>query len=56
MRARRDGKGTDTVRGCERTGTGWKRDVNGAGAERDENGAGRGLNGTERERDWMERC
>ena len=54
-RARRDGKGTDTVRGRERTGTGWERDVNVAGAERDGNGAGRGLNGTERERDGMER-
>ena len=42
---RRDGYDTD-----------WERDVNGAGAERDGNGAGRGLNGTERERDGMERC
>ena len=40
-KARRDGKGTDTVRGRERTGTGWERDVNGAGAERDGKGTKR---------------
>ena len=28
-RARRDRKGTETVRGRERTGTGWEREVNG---------------------------
>ena len=38
-------KGTETVRGRERTGTGWERgserDVNGAGTERDGNGTKR---------------
>ena len=63
----RDGYGTAWERdvngaGAERdgngTGTGRERDGNGTGTgrERDGNGAGRGLNGTERERDGMERC
>ena len=66
---KRDGKGMRTGGELDGTGRGrirygdvngrdsrWERDVNGAGAERDGNRAGRGLNGTEQERDGIERC
>ena len=61
LERKRDGKGMRTGRelggtGRDGYGTDWERDVNRAGAERDGNGAGTGLNGTERERDGMERC